>query len=74
MMEMIIGLLVAVMAFLGIWNRKLSGDNKALEHENAALEKSVEISLEMEVANKVAAENELFELERMETDNWRRNI
>jgi len=73
-MEMIIGLLVAVMAFLGIWNRKLSGDNKALEHENAALEKSVEISLEMEVANKVAAENELFELERMETDNWRRNI
>ena len=59
-----------VIQYIRILRKQVSG----LEHKNQALEKSLEITAEMEVANKLAEENEQFELERVETDNWRNKI
>ena len=73
-MEIAIGWLIAIIAFLFVWNRKITSDKEALEHENITLERSLEITAEMEVANKLAEEQERFELERVETDNWRNKI
>jgi len=73
-MEIVAGWLFIIVIFLFIWNRHMANMNKQITEENKGLAKSLDISLEMEVADKLAEENEQFELERVETDNWRNKI
>ena len=72
-MELIIGLVVVIVG-LFLNGCRLSRRADMLEKENEALEIERDITLEMEVANKLAEEQEAFELEKVETDNWRNHI
>jgi len=72
-MEIIIGLLVVIVG-LFLNGCRLSRKADKLSEEKAGLQKEVDITLEMEVANKLAEEQEQFELEKVETDNWRNKI
>ena len=73
MIEIVTGLVLAVVG-LFLNGCRLSRKADKLSEEKAGLEKVVDISLDMEVANKLAEENEQFELEKVETDNWRNKI
>jgi len=65
-----IPLLLGVVQYIRILRRQVAG----LEYENSALEREISITAEMEAANKLAEEREMFELEKVETDNWRNGI
>ena len=72
-MEIVMGL-VAVIVGLFLNGCRLSRKADKLSEEKAGLQKEVDITAEMEVANKLAEEQEQFELEKVETDNWRNKI
>ena len=73
MIEIVTGLVLAVVG-LFLNGCRLSRKADKLSEEKAGLEKVVDISLDMEVANKLAEENEQVELEKVDTDNWRNKI
>ena len=69
-------ILIGIPVILGVlqYVRILKRQIGSLKDENQALEKSLEITAEMEVANKVAEESEQIALEQVNTDNWRDKI
>jgi hypothetical protein len=73
MLEIIMGLVVAIVG-LFLNGCRLSRKADKLGEEKAGLQKEADISLDMEVANKLAEENEKVELEQVDTDNWRNKI
>jgi len=73
MIEIIMGLVVAIVG-LFLNGCRLSKKADKLSEEKVGLEKVVDISLDMEVANKLAEENEQIELEQVNTDDWRNKI
>ena len=69
-------ILIGIPIILGVaqYVRILKRQIGSLKDENQALEKSLEITAEMEVANKVAEESEQIALEQVNADNWRDKI
>ena len=65
-----IPIVLGVIQYIRILKRKIGN----LNDENQALEKSLEITAEMEVANKLAEEDEQIALEAVNTDSWREEL
>ena len=65
-----IPIVLGMIQYIRILRKQVSG----LEYKNQALEKSLEIAAEMEVANKLAEESEQKELSQVKTDDWSNKI
>ena len=65
-----IPIVLGMIQYIRILRKQVAG----LEHENQALEKSLEITAEMEAAKVTAEIKEKQELEKVEADDWRNKI